>query len=49
MPPATIVAYKDHGKPARRLDQDVEALAGHETAEAQHQRRIGVETEAHPL
>jgi transaldolase/glucose-6-phosphate isomerase len=27
MPPATIVAYKDHGKPAPRLEQDLDAAA----------------------
>jgi transaldolase / glucose-6-phosphate isomerase len=27
MPPATIVAYKDHGKPAVRLDEDMDAAA----------------------
>src|SRR4030095_229867 len=27
MPPATIVAYKDHGKPAPRLAEDLDAAA----------------------
>ncbi len=27
MPPATIVAYKDHGKPAPRLEKDLDAAA----------------------
>jgi transaldolase/glucose-6-phosphate isomerase len=27
MPPATIVAYKDHGKPALRLEEDLDAAA----------------------